>query len=107
MWLFTIAAHVLANHHRSTNRRIALAERLRAQLATTPPTVDPAEASAVRDTVHRLKDTHRELVMLIHWDGFSLVEAAEILDMNASTARSRYAAARAMLTDALAETVSR
>jgi RNA polymerase sigma-70 factor (ECF subfamily) len=104
MWLFTIAANVLANYRRSTSRRVALAGRLRAQLATAPAPVDPSETTAVRDAVLRLRDAHRELVMLIHWDGFSLVEAAEILGLNASTARGRYAAARAVLIDALAET---
>lgn len=32
-------------------------------------------------------DVHRELVMLIHWDGFIIVEAAALLGLNASTAR--------------------
>lgn len=101
MWLFTIAAHVLANHRRSARRRHALADRLRGHLATAEPVPDPAEGQSVRDAVLRLRDAHRELVMLIHWDGFTLVEAAEILELNASTARSRYAAARTALREAL------
>ncbi|GAA4364268.1 sigma-70 family RNA polymerase sigma factor [Nocardioides caricicola] len=103
MWLFTIAAHVLANHRRSIRRRTSLAERLRAEVATTPPASDPAERHAVRDAVLRLHDAQRELVMLIHWDGFTIVEAAELLGLNASTARSRYAAARETLKRALEE----
>jgi RNA polymerase sigma-70 factor (ECF subfamily) len=55
--------------------------------------------------VTALADAHRELVMLIHWDGLTLVEAAEIQRLNASTARGRYAAARCALGDALAEVV--
>ena len=106
MWLFTIAAHVLANHARSVRRRTALADRLRAHLSTAPTSPDPAEASAVRDAVLRLHDAQRELVMLIHWDGFTIVEAAELLGLNPSTARGRYAAARQALRQALAETVS-
>lgn len=103
MWLFTIAAHVLANHRRSSARRLRLAHRLREHLF---PEVDPdhTEPSAVRDAVLRLHDAHRELVMLVHWDGLSLAEAAELLGLNASTARSRYAAARSTLRDALAPT---
>lgn len=103
MWLFTIAANVLANHRRSQRRGAALAERLRDQVAATPVAPDHAEANAVRDTVLRLNDAHRELVMLIHWDGFSVVEAAEILGLNPSTARGRYSAARQALKDALDE----
>jgi len=100
MWLFTIAAHVLANHRRSARRRNALAERLRQHLAS-PNEPDLAEANAVRDAVYRLSTAQRELVILIHWDGFSIVEAAEILGLNASTARSRYSKARTVLRQAL------
>jgi RNA polymerase sigma-70 factor (ECF subfamily) len=103
MWLFTIAANVLANHRRAARRRVALADRLRQHLATsTAP--DHADASAVRDAVLRLHAAQRELVMLIHWDGFTIVAAAEILGLNPSTARNRYAAARDELRRALSTT---
>ena len=100
MWVFTIAANVLANYRRSARRRSALADRLRQHLASASMP-DHAEASAVRDAVLRLRDAQRELVMLIHWDGFTIVEAAELLGLNASTARSRYSAARDELRRAL------
>lgn len=102
MWLFAIAANVLANHHRSRRRRLALTDRLGDHLATTS-VPDPAEQHAVRDAVLRLHDAHRELVMLIHWDGFSILEAAELLGLNPSTARGRYAAAREALKHALTD----
>jgi RNA polymerase sigma-70 factor (ECF subfamily) len=103
MWLFTIAAHVLANHRRSGRRRMALANRLRDRMSTTPLQPDLGEQTAVRDAVLHLRDAHRELIMLIHWDGFSVVEAAELLGLNPSTARGRYAAARTALREALAD----
>ena len=104
MWLFTVAAHTLANHRRSSTRRRALTERLRAELGRTEPTVpDSVDAVEVRDAVLRLHRAQRELVMLIHWDGFTIVEAAELLGLNASTARSRYAAARETLKSTLRE----
>jgi RNA polymerase sigma-70 factor (ECF subfamily) len=102
MWLFTIAAHVLANHRRSARRRGALADRLRGLLASPAHQPDPGEAHAVRDAVRRLPAAQRDLVTLVHWDGFTLADAAEILGVNPSTARSRYAAAKAALHDALA-----
>lgn len=107
MWLFTIAAHVLANGLRSRRRARRLGERLK-QTMTQAQIPDHTEAHAVRDAVLRLRDAHRELVMLVHWDGLTLVEAAELLGLNPSTARSRYAAARDQLRLALeghAETV--
>lgn len=105
MWLFTIAANVLANHHRSRRRRSALTERLRLNLATASPAPDIAETNAIRDAVLQLHTAQRELVMLIHWDGFTIVEAAELLGLNASTARTRYSAARTVLREALTENI--
>jgi RNA polymerase sigma-70 factor (ECF subfamily) len=102
MWLFGTARHVLANHHRSSRRRRALADRLRSHLAETE-VADDAEGNAVRDAVRRLPADQRELVMLVHWDGFALVAAASLLGVNASTARGRYSAARAALREALGE----
>lgn len=101
MWLFTIAANILSNHRRSTTRRLRLAHRLREHFPS-EPAPDHAEPSAIRDAVLRLHDSQRELVMLIHWDGLTIIEAAELLGLNASTARSRYAAARTSLREALA-----
>ncbi len=102
MWLFTIAANVLANHRRSAGRRQRLADRLRAEISV-EARVDDSERHAVRDAVLRLHEAHRELVMLIHWDGLTVAQAAELLGLNASTARTRYAAARAALREALTE----
>ncbi len=106
MWLFTIAANILANHHRSHRRRAALNDRLRAHITNSVIEPDPTESYAVRDAVLRLADAQRELVMLIHWDGFNIVEAAELLGLNPSTARGRYSAARATLRGALADAAS-
>ena len=103
MWLFVIAANTLSNHRRTWQHRLDLADRLREHLATSAPAPEAGEAHAVRDAVLRLRDAQRELVMLIHWDGFTIVEAAEILSLNASTARSRYAAAKDALRQALVE----
>lgn len=105
MWLFTIAAHVLANQRRSYRRRTALVEKVRGNLVESAE-ADQAETLSVRAAVLALADAHRELVMLIHWDGLTLVEAAEILGLNPSTARGRYATARSVLRDALAEAAS-
>lgn len=103
MWLFTIAAHVLANQRRSVRRRTALVERIRSHLTESHPP-DHAEALSVQAAVRDLAAAHRELIMLVHWDGLSVAQAAEILGLNASTARSRYSAARNALREALAET---
>jgi RNA polymerase sigma-70 factor, ECF subfamily len=104
MWLYGIASRVLANQGRSTRRRSALTERLRGLLMTSAAeTHDVAEANAVRDAVLRLPATQRELVIMLHWEGLSLLEASERLGINPSTARSRYATARKLLRDAFTQ----
>lgn len=105
LWLFGVASNVLANHRRSRRRYDALVDRLRIELRTSQPQ-KPAddEAVAVRDAVNRLRPEHRELVMLVHWDGFTVADAAQILGLNASTARSRYSAARESLRSSLGST---
>ncbi|WP_432522829.1 RNA polymerase sigma factor [Kineococcus sp. SYSU DK006] len=54
-------------------------------------------AAAVREAVGMLPAPQRELVMLVHWDGFSLAEAAAVMGVPASTVRTRYATARVTL----------
>ena len=105
MWLFTIAGNVRANQQRSGRRRSALTERLGTALATAAPQTGEREFEhvALRDAIGRLPPEHRELVMLVHWDGLSIADAAEVMGLNASTARTRYATARASLREALAE----
>lgn len=110
MWLFTIAGNVLANHRRAASRRVSLAGRLRDRIAVLEAASspgDPADAAAVRGAVRRLPQAQRELVMLVHWDGLSIAEAAEVLGLNPSTARGRYAEGRARLRGALVQDACR
>jgi RNA polymerase sigma-70 factor (ECF subfamily) len=105
LWLFGVARNVLANHHRSGRRRRALAGRLRERLASAE-VADAAAGSEVRDAVRRLPEAQRELVMLVHWDGLTIAQAATVLGLNASTARGRYGAAREALRAALGDQVT-
>lgn len=103
MWLFGIARNVLANMARSERRRWRLTERLRATLSNARAGAVPAdEGLDVRDAIARLSPEQAELVRLIHWEGFTIAAAGEILGVPASTARTRYERARAELREALA-----
>lgn len=101
MWLFGIARGTLQNHARGQRRRWALADRIRLQVRD-DATAPPADAGAeVRDAIARLDPDLAELVRLVHWDRMSLVDAAELLGIPASTARGRYQRARDALRAAL------
>lgn len=101
MWLFGIARNVLLNVRRGERRRGAALDRLRDELTLAHPVADGGSdgglADAVREAIAALPPEQAELVRLVHWDGFKLVEAAQLLGIPASTARSRYATARAAL----------
>lgn len=101
MWCFGIARNVLREHHRNTAKSLTLADGLRDYLrataqqdhAATSPTETWGRAQDVRHAVAFLEERSRELLMLIYWDGFSIAEAARLLSINESTARTRHARA--------------
>ncbi|MFJ6677971.1 RNA polymerase sigma factor [Microbacterium sp. NPDC091382] len=94
MWLFGIARGTLLNHARGERRRWALADRLRRLTGAESTSLAADDGAEVRDAIARLDAGRAELVRLLHWDGFTLVEAAELLGIPSSTARSRYARAK-------------
>ncbi len=101
MWLFGIARGTLLNHARGERRRWALADRIRGHATTDASSPAADDGAEVRDAIARLDPDLGELVRLVHWDRFSLVEAAELLGIPASTARGRYARAKDELRAAL------
>lgn len=106
MWLFGVARRILANAQRASVRRWRLAERLRGHLDSRPAAHDDAEALDVRDAVRRLPEDLRDLIGLVHWEGFTLTEAAGIVGIPASTARGRYRSARRRLAEMLTPALS-
>jgi RNA polymerase sigma-70 factor (ECF subfamily) len=102
LWLFGIARNTVLSARRARSRRIGLAQQLdREPAARNVPGAD--RGLDVRDALDRLEPDLAELVRLVHWDGFPLADAARLLGEPASTVRSRYGRARALLRSALAE----
>ncbi len=102
MWLFGVARNVLTDHARGERRRWRLADRIRSRTAAADATTTSVDTNyEVRDAVSRLPPELAELVRLVHWDGFTLADAAELTGVSASTARGRYQRARAQLRVAL------
>ncbi|WP_240741273.1 RNA polymerase sigma factor [Microbacterium oleivorans] len=94
MWLFGIARGTLLNHARGERRRWALADRVRRSTGAETTSRAADDGAEVRDAIARLDPSRAELVRLLHWDGFTLAEAADLLGIPSSTARSRYAKAK-------------
>ena len=104
MWLFGIARNVLLNAQRGERRRWSLADKAREALAQTAPASD--HGLEVRDAIARLPSELGELVQLVHWEGFTIGQAAEVVGVSPSTARSRYQRAKAELRIALGVTAN-
>lgn len=100
MWLFGVARGTLLNHDRASKRRWALLGRLTHHLKSVAPASDVG--IEVRDAIARLGADQAEIVRLVHWEGLTLAQAAAVLDIPASTARTRYQRAR----DALRATLT-
>ena len=101
MWLFGIARNTLLNHTRGERRRWALADRIRGNSTTefVAPAAD--NGAEIRDAIARLDIDHRELIQLVHWERMTIAQAAELLGISDSTARTRYARAKDQLRAAL------
>lgn len=102
MWAFGVARNVLSNHIRGLRRRHRLHERLVQAYSPESDITDLRET--VAGAVAQLNPIDREIVRLVHWEGFSLTEAAAILHRNPATVRSRYSRARKRLAEALSGT---
>jgi len=105
-WMFGIAHNVLLHHQRATGRQRALADRLRSMLDVTS---QPGFAGdAVFDELHAalatLDQLDRDIIGLVHWDGFTLAETSRILGLKEGTVRSRYHRARGTLRSRLTTT---
>lgn len=95
LWAFGVARKVLSSQRRSHGRRTALVDRLRSELNRSECSVhDDAVADRLHVALSRLKPIDREIVRLVHWEGFSQAEVASILGRPAITVRSRYTRAR-------------
>lgn len=93
MWLFVTARNCIRNHERSANRRRVHESPLSDLLDAIELNFED-EGEEVRALVRALPEKYREVVTLVHWDGFPIVEAARLLNISASTARTRYLRAR-------------
>jgi RNA polymerase sigma factor (sigma-70 family) len=105
LWLYGVARKALANHHRGERRRLALAGRLRDDLAAfyQPPEFT-AELAAITEAFRRLPAEQRELLALEAWECLDYGQIATVLGCSRNAVRIRMHRARQRLTRELAGT---
>lgn len=97
LWLFGIARNVLMNSTRAATRRKSAGDRLASSVRDEFRPLELEAVLDVRAAVASLAPDAAELVRLIYWDGLSSHEAAHVLGINPSTARSRLSEAKRRL----------
>ncbi len=103
-WLYAVAARAVHGHRRSYARRARLLTRLGTRhVADHAP--DPAELVVSDPRLARafatLKDSDREAICLLAWEGLSAAEAARAAGCSEATFAVRYSRARTRLAVAL------
>ncbi len=89
-WLFRIAGYEVANHRRTLRR---FAGNVTLELVGDAPKVggtDEFDGSPVISALQRLSGFDREILQLIHWEGLTRSEAAEVLDLTTNTVNVRH-----------------
>src|SRR3984885_16074435 len=101
-WLYGVARRVLANQRRGEQRRTALGERLRSELATERYRRDPPPGlDGVAAALRRLGDADREILTLAGWEGLDAGQIAVVLGCSRNAARIRLHRARRRFAAAL------
>jgi RNA polymerase sigma factor (sigma-70 family) len=98
LWLYGTARRVLANHRRGERRRLALADRLKAELAVSYRQPDfPGGVAEIAAAFRRLLVADQELLALAGWEGLGADEIATVLGCSRNAARIRLHRARRRL----------
>jgi RNA polymerase sigma-70 factor (ECF subfamily) len=88
-WLIRIASFEVANAGRKARRSI---NDIRIESVNNLAEVgsDEFDGESVRSALSRLSKTDQELLRLVHWDGLSRVEIAEVLGLTHNAVNVRY-----------------
>jgi RNA polymerase sigma factor (sigma-70 family) len=106
LWLYGTARRVLANHRRGERRRLALADRLKAELAVSYWQPDLRSGAAeIAAAFRRLPAPDRDLLALAGWEGLTPAEIATVVGCSRNAARIRLHRARRRLAAELEQVV--
>lgn len=104
MWMFGVARRILANYRRGRTRQNDLAARLRDAVAVDDEIREFHNAHEdIWAAVRALPAPQREVILLVHGDGFTVTEAARLMSASPSTTRTRYSVALKSLQASLRE----
>ena len=95
-WLFTIMHNQHVNMVRRAMRdssNVDIEQMSYALVATTDPTAS-RQLRELENALSRLRDEHREVILLVGLEGLSYEAAAQILDVPVGTVRSRLSRGR-------------
>jgi RNA polymerase sigma-70 factor (ECF subfamily) len=95
-WLFTIMHNQHVNIVRRAMRdgaNVDIEQMSAALVATTDPTAS-RQLRELENALSRLRDEHREVILLVGLEGMSYEAAAQILDVPVGTVRSRLSRGR-------------
>ena len=95
LWLYGTARRVLANQRRGERRRLALANRLKADLAVSyQPPEQVGELADIAAALRKIPESDRELLALSAWEGLDAGQIATVLGCSRNAARIRLHRAR-------------
>lgn len=102
-WLYGIARNVIRSHLRSRDRPIAASADEHVDWDAVNERLDAgAMAANLRQALSTLTVIEREVLLLVSWEQLSITEAATVLGISTTAARSRLHRARARAAAALA-----
>lgn len=98
-WLFGVALNTVRRFWRTRPDEDLMPDVIDAPTVDPWPTVNERidGRTALRDVLSRLRAEQREVLFLVVWEELSIAEAAEVLGIPATTARSHLHRARAAL----------
>lgn len=98
LWLYGTARRVLANHRRGERRRLALADRLRTDLAVTYRQADhDGGAADLAAAFRRIPRADQDVLALAGWEGLDPGQIASVIGCSRNAARIRLHRARRRL----------
>jgi RNA polymerase sigma-70 factor (ECF subfamily) len=108
-WLIGVARRVHANQIRAARRSETLAERVRHDVESDrrdPVEEAPLVDAELQSALRFLRESEREVLLLMAWDGLSPAEAARVVGCSAPTFRVRLHRAKRRLRRVLDESES-